>query len=232
MDATARFDPQARRFLQAFASIIGLSGLSTIAGCSTSPVQQYDEGFEYRAAPRPQPITTTNGRLEVAEIFWYGCPHCNAMEPVINRWVARLPRDVVFRKVHAGLAPGWVAHQRMFYALESLGRAGALDARVFDAIHGQGASLGTVAEMVAFVAEAGLDRDAFVAAFESTAVLEAMARADAFARAMGVQGVPAIAVNGRWLTSPGMAGSYAAALAVADVLLERERAAGVAGRGM
>ncbi|MFN8838983.1 MAG: thiol:disulfide interchange protein DsbA/DsbL [Burkholderiales bacterium] len=199
-----------------------------VAGCSTTgaraPGARPDEGIDYRLAETPQPTRAAPGRIEVVELFWYGCPHCNAMEPGLVAWARALPPDVAFRKVHLGLGPRWVPHQRLFCALERVGRDASLDARVFRAIHVDGRALGTRDEAAEVVAASGVDRGAFVDAWESDAVREAMREADAFAAALGVQGVPTLVVDGRLVTSPGMTGSYHATLSVVDALLAKVRA--------
>lgn len=214
-----------RRVVRGFALFTPL----VVAGCAaTDRAPQADspqEGFEYRAARSPQPAVVTAGRIDVAEFFWFGCPHCNAMEPQVEAWVKRLPPEVAFRKVHVGLSERQQVHQRLFWTLESMGRSPALTPQVFRAIHGDGRELATREQCADFVASRGVDRAAFLAAFDSPAVTDAMARANDFARAMGVEGVPSFAVAGQWLTSPGMAGSYASALSVADTLIARERGA-------
>jgi thiol:disulfide interchange protein DsbA len=223
MDRT--IDPTKRTMLEALV-LAGAAGAT--AGCSATgarnPAAQLDEGIDYRLAATPQPTRASPGRIEVAELFWYGCPHCNAMEPGLVAWERALPPDVAFRKVHLGLGPRWVPHQRLFFALERVGRDASLDARVFRAIHVDGSALATRDEAAALVAGAGLDRGAFVDAWESDAVRAAMREADAFAAALGVQGVPTLVVDGRLVTSPGMTGSYDATLSVVDALLVKVRA--------
>jgi protein dithiol oxidoreductase (disulfide-forming) len=223
MDGT--IDPTKRTTL----GLLLLAGVAGAAsGCSTTgargPAAQPDEGIDYRLAETPQPTRAPPGRIEVAELFWYGCPHCNAMEPGLVEWARRLPADVSFRKVHLGLGPRWVPHQRLFFALERTGRDASLDARIFRAIHVDGRALATRDEAAEVVAAAGVDRGAFVDAWESDAVRAAMREADAFAAALGVQGVPTLVVDGRLVTSPGMTGSYDATLSVVDALLARVRA--------
>jgi thiol:disulfide interchange protein DsbA len=217
------FDPRSRRFLRGIAAVGALA-----AGACTAPprgdVRPPEEGFEFRAAREPQPPEVPAGRLEVLEFFWYGCPHCNAIEPVLTGWRERQPQDVVVRKVHAALAPRWATHQRLFFALRALGAGEAMDARVFRAIHADGLALDSRDAAADLVASAGVSRAAFLAAWDAPATDEAIRRADALARAIGIEGVPSLAVQGRWVTTPTMAGSYAGALAVVDVLLERERA--------
>lgn len=218
----AQIQPSRRRFVV----LLSVSSVSVAAGCQT-PGKDDDppeEGFEYRAVERPDPGTPTD-RLEVVEYFWFGCPHCNALEPALDAWRRRQPDDVVLRKVHVALGPAWAPHQQLFYTLESLGLADTLGPEVFKAIHVQRSPLTERNEMADFVAARGVDRQRFLQAFDSQDVRDRMARADADARAVRLAGVPGLAVAGKWLTSPSMAGSQAAALEVVDFLLQRERAA-------
>lgn len=213
------FDPSLRRFMK---SVLA-GGAALAAGCTTNgAAPEPEEGFEYRAAVSPVP-PQTSGRLEVVEFFWYGCPHCNAFEASLEPWLARRPADVAFRKVHVGLTPRWVPHQQLFFTLEQLGRTEPTTAGIFRAIHIDQATLDERDAMADLVATLGVDRRAFLEAFDSPQVRERMRRADALAEAFGVKGVPNLGVNGKWLTSPGMAGSYADALRVVDFLLAKER---------
>ncbi|MFM1992036.1 MAG: hypothetical protein RJA99_4993 [Pseudomonadota bacterium] len=220
---STRFDPVTRRLLRGLVA----AGALAAGACAAPPRpgNPPEEGFEFRAVREPRPPEVTAGRLEVLEFFWYGCPHCNAFEPLITSWRGRLPRDVVVRKVHAALAPRWAVHQRLFFALRSLGADETMDARVFRAIHVDGLPLDSREAAADLVASAGVSRAAFLAAWEASGVDDAIRHADALVRASGIEGVPALVVQGRWVTTPILAGSYADALAVADVLLERERAA-------
>ena len=224
-----RFDPGTRRVLRGLVAV-GAVAAGACALPSRSGLQP-EEDFEYRAAREPQPPAVTTGRLEVIEFFWYGCPHCNAMEPPLATWRARQPPDVVFRKVHAALAPRWSTHQRLFSTLRQLGADEAIDARVFRAIHADGLPIDTRDAAADLVVAAGLSRSAFLSAWASPATDAAIRDADALGQALGISGVPSLAVQGRWVTTPTMAGSYAEALAVVDALLERERVAARNGAG-
>jgi protein dithiol oxidoreductase (disulfide-forming) len=220
---TEKIDLHTRQFLKMLAA--GAAALA--AGCTTDAAgdaqEEPEEGFEYRAAAHPYP-TASKGRLEVVEFFWYGCPHCNAIEPLLKDWQRKLPPDVAFRKVHVGLAPQWVPHQQLFYTLQVLDKDEALNDRVFDALHVGKAALSSRDQMADFVAAHGVDRRRFVETFDSDAVRVRMAQADHMAAAFGLEGVPGFAINGRWYTSPSLAGSRADALRVVDFLLARERA--------
>jgi thiol:disulfide interchange protein DsbA len=180
------------------------------------------EGGGYRAVNPAQP-TDAPGKVEVLEFFWYGCPHCNSLEPLLKDWVSKLPADVVFRKVHVGLGPSWVPHQQLFYTLESMGRSAALSPAIFNAIHVDRNMLSKPDAMAEFLAKHGVDRKQFLDTYESFAVRTRMRKASSLAEAYRLDGVPAFGVNGKWFTSPSMAGGNAQALRVLDQLVERER---------
>ena len=195
-----------------------------VGGCALRlDGKEPEEDFDYRAAPAPVPVAPAGGQ-EVVEFFWYGCPHCRAFEPSLNEWRRTLSPEVLFRKVHVALNPKWEMHQRLFVTLAALGKeSDEMNARVFDAIQVAENPLDTRESIVTFLVGNGIDRGQVLETVDSPAIASEMARATQFGAAMGVQGVPGLGVNGRWLTSPGMAGDRAAALRVVDYLLRRDR---------
>lgn len=200
--------------------------LKTIAGgavaLAASPLLAQQRAAEFRAVNPPQP-TDAPGKIEVLEFFWYGCPHCNSLEPLLKDWAAKLPADVAFRKIHVGLGPSWVPHQQLFYTLESMGKADSLGPVVFNAIHVERNMLSRPEAMADLLAKHGVDRKQFVDTYQSFAVRTRMRKASSVAEAYGLDGVPAFGVNGKWFTSPSMAGGNAQALRVLEQLIERER---------
>src|SRR6218665_3853548 len=112
-----------------FSAVLGLSAVSGLALAQGAPV----EGRHYQRLS--QPLPTPPGKVEVLEFFWYGCPHCFAFDPVLEAWVKQLPADVTFRRVHVGFRANIKLHQRLFYALEAMGKEAELHARVFNAFH-------------------------------------------------------------------------------------------------
>ena len=179
------------------------------------------EGRDYRLVKPAQPTEAPAGKIEVLEFFWYGCPHCNSLEPMLKDWVGKLPADVAFRRVHVPF--GERRHQQLHYALEAMGKADALGDKVFHAIHVDRDRLDTVDKMAAMLSRHGVDRKQFTDTFESFAVRTKMRRATQTAEAYRVDGVPAMAVNGKYYTAPSMAGSNQAALRVMDWLIAQER---------
>jgi thiol:disulfide interchange protein DsbA len=214
-------DRATRRFLKAVAG----GAMSLAVGRVFAQSKSAGEGSGYRAVDPPQP-TDAPGKVEVVEFFWYGCPHCNSLEPVLKDWVAKLPADVVFRKIHVGLGPTWVPHQQLFYTLESMGKAASLNQAVFNAIHVDRNPLSKPQAMAEFLAPKGVDPKQFLDTYESFAVRTRMRKASSAAEAYRLDGVPAFGVNGKWFTSPSLAGGNAQVLRVLDQLVERERKGG------
>ena len=213
--------PPTRAFLKtAAAAALGLALAPTAVRAQGGP----REGVEYRVVQPTQP-TDTGARLEVLEFFWYGCPHCSSLEPLIKEWQKKLPADVAFRKVHVALGPSWAPHQQLFYTLEAMGKNATLDEKVFAALHVDRLPLEKADRMAEFVARHGVDRKVFLDTFESFAVRTRMRKAAQQASAWGLDGVPALAVNGKYFTAPSMARGNAQVLQVVDFLLNVERKA-------
>ncbi len=196
----------------------GTTGLPMPAGA-----QVLREGRDYRVVRPAQPTEVPAGKIEAIEFFWYGCPHCNSLEPALEQWVKKLPDDVVFRRIHVPF--GERRHQQLFYTLESMGKDEELHKAVFHAIHVDRDRLDTVDRMVAMLTKHGVDEKQFRDTFDSFAVRTKMRRAAQVVDAYGVEGVPAMAVAGKYYTAPSMVGSNGGALQVMDQLIEIERKA-------
>ena len=171
----------------------------------------------------PPVATSSPGKIEVIEFFWYGCPHCNAFEPALDAWAKALPADVAFRRVPAAFNESWVPHQRIFYALESLDLLATMHRKVFYAIHQQRLRLDKLPEISAFMAAAGVDAAKFTEAYGSFGVQTKVRQATYLTNAYKIDGVPAIGVQGRYYTSGPLAGSNDRSLLVANHLIERIR---------
>jgi protein dithiol oxidoreductase (disulfide-forming) len=172
----------------------------------------------------PVPVSVP-GKIEVVELFWYGCPHCYAFEPTINPWAEKLPSDVNFKRIPAMFGGPWDAHGQLFLTLEAMGVEHKVHNAVFDAIQKQGKRLTKPEEMADFVATQGVDKDKFLATFNSFAIQGQIKQAKELAQKYGVQGVPTLIVNGKYRFDLGTAGGPEAVLNVADQLIAKERAA-------
>jgi thiol:disulfide interchange protein DsbA len=174
-------------------------------GWALASPEDPQEGHEYVKVAR-QPTAAAAGKVEVTEFFLYGCPHCNAFEPYISGWTRARASKVTFVRVPVMLHEGDEAWQKMYYALEALGQADALHAKIFHAIHVEHKHLNDEEAIADYVASQGVNRDAFVQAFRSFQVQSRLKQAQLLMEAYGVKRIPTIAVGGQYETSPAMAG--------------------------
>lgn len=205
--------------------MISMAAGVALGGVSTGAAAQPKAGGDYKLV-KPQVPTESGDKIEVVEFFLYSCPHCNAFEPFIRDWKKKLPPDVAFRKVHVAFRER--RHQSMFYALEALGKAEELNDRIFSAIHVDKNPLDSTDKMTAFLQPLGIDPKQFLEAYESFAVRTKGRQASQLGEAYGIDGVPTVGVNGKYLTAPsmvGMLGSNAGAIKVIDHLIDLERKA-------
>lgn len=202
----------------------GFLGLSALGVWPAAWAQGFDEGIDYRVLRQPV-ATASPDKIEVLEFFWYGCPHCKAFEGPLASWKSGLAKDVVFRKVHVPFREE--THQRLFYSLASMGIADKLASKVFEAIHVERKPLISLEDQKRFAKANGVDPARYEKAWMSFSVQSQMKRANALMQAYRIDGVPQLAVNGRYVTSPAMVGGHhQRALAVVDYLVNRERKAG------
>ena len=204
-----------KRFITVFA-LLSLSGFVAAQG------QKIEEGFDYRILPIAQPVET-KGKVEVIEFFWYGCPHCYDFEPELSSWVKRQPKDVVFKRVPVAFRDDFMPHSQLFYTLEAMGKGDALNEKVMYAMHKENKRLLTEPEIADCVASQGIDRNTFLAAYRSFAVISKARAAKQMAEAYRIDGVPTIVMQGKYVTSPSIAGTKAKAILVMDYLEEKIR---------
>lgn len=204
-----------KRLITVFA-LLSLSGLVGAQG------QKIEEGFDYRILPIAQPVDV-KGKVEVIEFFWYGCPHCYDFEPELSSWVKRQPKDVVFKRVPVAFRDDFMPHSQLFYALEAMGKGDALNEKVMYAMHKENKRLLTEPEIADWVASQGIDRNTFLATYRSFAVISKARAARQMAEAYRIDGVPTIVMQGKYVTSPSIAGTKAKAIIVMDYLEEKIR---------
>ncbi|QWE08570.1 thiol:disulfide interchange protein DsbA/DsbL [Polynucleobacter ibericus] len=206
-------------FSKRFIVVLALLSLSSFANAQG---QKVEEGFDYRILPVSQPVET-KGKVEVIEFFWYGCPHCYDFEPELSSWVKRQPKDVVFRRVPVAFRDDFMPHSQLFYALEAMGKGDAFNEKVMYAMHKENKRLLTENEIADWVASQGIDRNTFLATYRSFAVISKARAAKQMAEAYRIDGVPTIVMQGKYVTSPSIAGSKAKAIVVMDYLVEKIR---------
>ena len=205
-----------------FISCLSAALAISLAGIAQAQAPKIEEGFDYRVMPIPQPVDT-KGKVEVIEFFWYGCPHCYDFEPELTAWLKRQPKDVSFRKVPVAFRDNLMPHSQLFYALEAIGKSDALNDKVMYAMHKENKRLLTENEIADWVASQGVDRNTFLAAYRSFAVVSKARAARQMADAYRIDGVPTIVMQGRYVTSPSIAGTKAKSIVVMDFLEEKIR---------
>lgn len=183
-------------------------------------------GFEYQQTQQAIP-TDNPAKIEVTELFWYGCPHCHQLEPQLAAWVKKLPKDVEFKRVPAIARPDWAAGARAYYTMEALGVLEKLHGAFFDAIHRQKSlKPNDEAAMIDWITkQSGLDKKKVDDAFKSFSVNTKMMRASQVFRASGATGVPTLIVEGKAWTSSTIAGGNDEMLKVTEYLIDSARAA-------
>jgi thiol:disulfide interchange protein DsbA len=203
-------------------SLLGLLAAWLLAA---GPARAFDQGIDYKAVPEPQP-TETPGKVEVLEMFWYGCPHCYHLEPALNRWLAHKPAYVAFRRVPAVLGPGWALLAKAYYAAEALGVADRTHAALFDALHKERLHLFDENSLADWFAHqgVGVDKGQFLKALHSFVVDLKVRQAAQLDQRFGIDGVPSFVVNGKYSTSPSMVGSNDKVFQVIDYLAAQEEA--------
>lgn len=204
----------------ASASLLGMSA----ALADSSQAADIQAGKQYVALSSPVPVAQP-GKIEVVELFWYGCPHCYQFEPSINAWAEKLPEDVNFVRIPAMFGGLWNVHGQLFITLETMGVEPKVHAAVFDAIHKDGKKLAQPDEMAEFLAGHGIDKDSFLKTYNSFGVKSQMEKAKKLAMAYQISGVPVMVVNGKYRFDLGTAGGPKGALRVADYLIAKEREA-------
>jgi len=180
-------------------------------------------GVEYRELSAPQAVETP-GKIEVVEFFWYGCPHCYNFEPLLEPWVSKLPKDVQFRRIPAIFNDEWAHGARAYYALEALGEIPRLHKPLFDAVHqGSRIRVGDEAAITEWVGKQGVDTKKFTAAYHSFSVDSKVKRAAQLTQAYRIEGVPSMAVNGKYVVVTDNMKSFTQILSVSDYLIEQAR---------
>ena len=207
-----------RRQLIQTASALGVASTAVLPVASFAQ-GRYQEGADYVALDKRVPSDTVAGRVEVVEFFWYNCQHCNAFEPRLEQWVAKLPKDVSLRRVPVAFRDDFVPQQRLFYALEAMGKVEELHKKVFYAIHVDKRQLTNQAAIGDWIATQGVDKKKFDDLYNSFAVQTKATRAAKLQNDFKVSGVPSMGIAGRFYTDGALAQSMERALAVTDFLI-------------
>ena len=206
-----------RRTFLAFAAVgaMALSGLAAAA-----PVADRD----YKVLGTAQP-TDNPGKVEITEFFSYACPHCAELEPLFEAWIKRQPKDVVVRRVPVTFGrEQWASLAKMYFTLDILGESDRMTLQVFNAIHKEDRNFSDEKAQFDWIASKGIDKKKYQDVYNSFSMAGKMQRANQMSAAYRVQGVPSVAVDGKFFTDVSMNGSFPAFFATLDALVAKARA--------
>jgi thiol:disulfide interchange protein DsbA len=160
-------------------------------------------GKDFVPVQPPQP-TDSGSKIEVLEFFWYGCPHCNNLQPSLETWLKRKPADVEFRRVPAVFQDSWVPLTRAYYTIEAMGLVDKLHQEMFATLHKQRVQLRDANAIFDWAASKGVDRKKFADTYNSFGINGRTQRSIELTRKYDIPGTPALVVDGRYLTAPSM----------------------------
>jgi protein dithiol oxidoreductase (disulfide-forming) len=203
----------------------GVQPTLRLAAASNAPATtaRFKEGTHYRKIVPAQPTAVAPGKVEVMEVFWYGCGHCFSLDPAIESWRGKSKAQYVdFMRIPAMWNEVTRMHARLFYTAEALGKLEALHSIIFREINVNGDMLNTVEKITAFFKKHGVSSDDFQKAFASFAVESKLQRADFLNRRYRIQSVPTFVVNGKYTTDVSSAGGEPQLFGVLDELAAHE----------
>ena len=197
--------------------------VQTAAPAALATAPEFEEGVHYRLLTPTQPTSTSPDKVEVVEIFSYGCPHCFSFDPYVKFWVENnKPANVEFSRISPRFRPEWTVYARAYYTAEVLAVLDQLHSEIFNEIHVNRNYLQTEDAMAAFFAEHGVDQEAFRETYNSYAVNTRLRKASMLAGRYRANSVPTVVVNGKYTTGPELTGGYEGLMQVMDYLARKE----------
>ena len=213
-----------REFSLSTASAVAASALTLpMASSALAQTSQFKEGKDYKRLEKPVAPDAPAGKVDVIEFFWYSCPHCNDFEPALDAWVKTASKDMAIRRVPVVFNASFIPQQKLYYALEGMGKLDDVHVKVFRAIHVEKQKLAKDDEIFAWVGKQGLDVAKFKEIYNSFSVSNQVRRASQLQDAYGVEGVPSMGVAGKYYTDGTMAGSMQNVLKVVESLAAMAR---------
>ncbi|MBL4783715.1 MAG: thiol:disulfide interchange protein DsbA/DsbL [Porticoccaceae bacterium] len=197
--------------------------MTMLSGAALSQdADAYIEDMDYQLIKPAQP-TDDPDRIEVVEIFWYGCPHCYHFEPALGPWTKGVPKNVNFYRLPAIFNDAWEVHARAYFTADILDVLEKSHSALFHAMHAEHKILNNVDKLAEFYSQYGIDRSLFKKTYNSFVVNTRVARTKDMVQRYGVRGVPAMVIEGKYLVTGSMAKSYDNMLKITDFLVEKER---------
>ncbi|KOR31639.1 hypothetical protein TI05_12335 [Achromatium sp. WMS3] len=184
-------------------------------------VMAADEGIDYKTIAIPQP-TANPDKIEVVEIFWYGCPHCFHVETATQQWLPTIPEYVTFRRIPAPLNPNWKIGAQIFYTAKFLGILEKIHLPFFKAVQESYLPIRDKERVANWFAKHGVPKARFNLVLNSFSVDKEVRQAATITQNLKIDGVPVFLINGKYITSPSMTGSIKATFKVINSLIAKE----------
>jgi thiol:disulfide interchange protein DsbA len=217
--------------LAAVASTLAATTSNAAAATNTTPPTLWQDGVNYTRLVPGQPTSVPAGQVEVLEFFWYGCPHCYAIDPLVESWKKTKPAYITFTRVPVMWSEAHRSTARLYYTLESLGKLDQLHGEVFKEMHTNNNPLiatdpndtaGALRVQAEFLKKFGISEDAFKKASQQFSVETALQRADQLVLRYRIEGVPTFVVNGKYVADVRSAGAPERVLSLVDDLAAQE----------
>jgi len=209
--------PTSRQLLLSFILLFSIFSLHAEIN-----VKGAKEGVHYELIKPAQPTSAPAGKVEVVELFWYGCPHCFKFEPYVKGWLKKKSDNIMFRRIPAMLSPKWESHARAYYAAEVMGITDKVHEPLFIALHVDKKRLFKEEDIINFITGLGIDRQKFTNAYRSFAVSAKVQQAKKLTKAFNLGGVPSVVINGKYMTSASHTGSFEGMIVLMNALAESE----------
>lgn len=182
----------------------------------------FTAGKHYTVLDQPQPTSVSDGKIEVAEVFWYGCPHCYHLEPEVEKWLKDIPATAEFVRMPAPLNKNWEKHARIYYTADALGVLDDVHSKIFSEIHVERNRLSTESQAQAFFEKNGVSADKFKSAYRSFGVDSQLARTKQLVAGYKLRSVPTFVVAGKYVITASSAGGNSKIFEIVDALVAQE----------
>lgn len=200
---------------------LALCWLALVFIALPAAAQQPKRDVDYRLISQ-QRIETAE-RVEVIDFFFYACPYCSELAPLLDLWLKRKPDDVVFRRVPVVRHDSWIPLARLYYTLETMGEAGRLHGEVFRGYHAENLAMSQEKVIAQWAEKHGLNGDKFMAIYRSEETRQKVERARKMTMDYEIQSTPSVVVDGRFLTSSAMTPDVPQVITVLEGLIQLAR---------
>ena len=179
------------------------------------------EGKDYTILSNPHPVS--NNKITVVNFFWYSCQYCAQLRPQIKTWLKNKPTDIYFQEIPAIIHASWIPAAKLFFSIQQINAIDTLHNQAFNAIHQDNINLHEKHALFYWIEKQGQNRDEFVNTYYSIDVQKNIARSTHMTRQYQITGVPAIVVNGKYLTNTEMGGTAENTMIIVDKLIKKVR---------